>query len=175
LPSLRFDAAVARSGITYNGVAGAAAGSFPGSRWLANAGLAGLYEAGVLEIEPSAKVYAVREHEDAYLDSLGTQHDENNFSTGRASGGAKLAYPMAWGGMTTLAPYVGLYADYYFSSDNAAPLPSTQFIQGWAARLTTGLTYDFAGAQLSLGGELGGIGSQNFTTWAVRGRASVPF
>jgi hypothetical protein len=31
------------------------------------------------------------------------------------------------------------------------------------------------GAKVSVGGELGGLGSQNFTVWTVRGRASVPF
>jgi hypothetical protein len=31
------------------------------------------------------------------------------------------------------------------------------------------------GAKVMVGGEVGGLGSQNFTTWSVRGRASVPF
>jgi hypothetical protein len=52
----------------------------------------------------------------------------------------------------------------------------TQFVQGLAARTTAGLSYAAAGAaRVSVGGELGGLGSQNFTTWSVRGRASVPF
>jgi uncharacterized repeat protein (TIGR01451 family) len=175
-PGARFDAGLAYSGISYSGVSGAAAGSFPGHRWLATAGLTGTYRMQMLEIEPSAKVYAVWEHDDAYLDSLGTQQAENRFSTGRASSGVKVAYPMAWDVATTFAPYVGLYADYYFSSDNAAPLLPTQFVQGSAARVTAGLSYSGAGgAKVSIGGEVGGLGSQEFTTWSVRGRASVPF
>jgi hypothetical protein len=31
------------------------------------------------------------------------------------------------------------------------------------------------GAKILIGGEVGGLGSQNFTVWSVRGRASVPF
>jgi len=176
-PGVRFDAAVARSGISYNGASGTAAAAFPGNRWLGTAGLTGTYRTQWLEIEPSAKVYAVWEHDNAYLDSLGTQQAENRFSTGRASSGVKVAYPMRWDAMTTLAPYVGVYADYYFSSNNAeALLLPTQFVQGWAARVTGGLSYNVAGgAKVSVGGELGGLGSQNFTTWSVRGRASVPF
>jgi uncharacterized repeat protein (TIGR01451 family) len=95
-PGVRFDAAVARSGISYNGVSGTAAASFPGNRWLATGGLTGTYRTQWLEIEPSAKVYAIWEHDNAYLDSLGTQQAENRFSTGRASSGVKVAYPMLW-------------------------------------------------------------------------------
>jgi hypothetical protein len=175
-PGVRFDAAVGRSGISYDGVSGTAAASFPGNRWLASAGLTGLYRMAWLEIEPSAKVYAIWERDSAYIDSLGTPQPENTFSSGRASTGVKVAYPMYWDGVATLAPYVGLYADYYFSSDNAALLLPTQFVQGWAARTTAGFSYNVAGgARILVGGEFGGLGSQNFTTWSVRGRASVPF
>jgi hypothetical protein len=31
----------------------------------------------------------------------------------------------------------------------------------------------FGGANVSVGGELGGLGSNNFTTWIVKGRASA--
>ena len=50
-----------------------------------------------------------------------------------------MTYPSC-GGTTTLLPYVGLNADYYFFSDNAALLLPTQFVQGWAARTTAGLS-----------------------------------
>jgi hypothetical protein len=175
-PGVRFDAAVGRSGISYNGVSGTAAASFPGNRWLASAGLTGLYRTPWLEITPSAKVYAIWERDSSYIDSLGTLQAENTFSTGRASTGVKVAYPIHWDAATTVAPYVGLYADYYFSSDNAALLLPTTFVQGWAARTTAGISYNIAsGAKVLVGGEVGGLGSQNFTTWSVRGRASVPF
>ena len=175
-PSVRFDAAIGRSDISYNGVSGTAAATFPGTRWLASGGLTGTYRAQVFEIEPSARVYAIWEHDSTYVDSLGTLQGDNTFSTGRASAGTKVAYPMAWSPVTTLTPYVGLYADYYFSSDNAVLLLPTQFVRGWAARTTAGLGFNSAGgAKVSVGGELGGLGSQNFTVWTVRGRASVPF
>ncbi len=130
-PGVRLDAAVGRSGISYDGVSGTAAAAFPGNRWLASGGLTGTYTTRWLEIEPSAKVYAIWEHDSSYTDSLGTLQSENAFSSGRASSGVKVAYPMIWGTLATLSPYVGVYADYYFSSDNAALLLPTQFVQGW--------------------------------------------
>jgi hypothetical protein len=175
-PGVRFNAAVGRSGISYDGMSGTAAAAFPGNRWLASGGLTGTYRTPWLEIEPSAKVYAIWEHDSSYIDSLGTLQSENTFSSGRASSGVKVAYPMIWGTLATLSPYAGLYADYYFSSDNAALLLPTQLVQGWAARTTAGVSYNAAGgAKILVGGEVGGLGSQNFTTWSVRGRASVPF
>jgi hypothetical protein len=184
---LRFDGGIARSGIGYDGQSGTAAGTFPGQRWLVTSGLTGTYKtANGFEIEPSARVYALWEHEDAYLDSLGIQQGERTFSTGRASAGSKLTMPFAWTDTLRLAPYLGVYADYYFNKDDAAApaalagagnlLLPTEFIHGWSARLTGGLGIAAAGGtRLIVGGELGGLGSGQFITWTVRGRASVPF
>jgi hypothetical protein len=50
-----------------------------------------------------------------------------------------------------------------------------QWVQGWAGRVTAGLAYNINnGPKLSVGGELGGLGN-DFVTWSLRGRASVPF
>jgi Bacterial Ig-like domain (group 3)/IPT/TIG domain/Putative Ig domain len=181
--SIRFDAAVAYSGIGYDGTAGTAQGNFDGRRWLLSSGLTGNYQAYGFDIEPSAKIYALWEHENAYSDSLGTHQDDRNFATGRASGGVKLSYPLAWTDTIALAPYIGLYGDYYFTHDDAAtivavgalPLASTPLLDGWSARATAGFAARFAsGAAISVGGELGGIGSDT-RIWTYRARAAVPF
>lgn len=92
---IRFDAAVAYSGIGYDGTAGTAAGSFTGNRWLVTSGLTGTYSSHGVQIEPSARVYALWERENAYTDSLSTLQAARDFATGRASGGVKLSYPLA--------------------------------------------------------------------------------
>jgi hypothetical protein len=69
--------------------------------------------------------WALWEHENAYTDSLGTLQTERNFATGRASGGVKVSYPLAWSSTTNLAPYLGLYGDYYFSRDDATTVGLT--------------------------------------------------
>ena len=182
-PTLRYDAAVAYSGIAYNGTAGTAQGNFNGERWLVSTGLTGTYKAWGLTIEPSAKVYALWENEGSYVDSLGTQQANHDFSTGRASGGVKVIYPFAWSDGITLAPYAGIYGDYYFDQDDATaivaaggiPLASTPLLEGWSARIVAGLGAKLAnGATLAFGTEYGGIGS-DFQTWTLKGRGQLPF
>jgi hypothetical protein len=176
---IRFDAAVAYSGIGYDAMAGTAAGSFNGNRWLVTSGLTGTYNSYGVQIEPSARVYALWERENAYTDTLGTLQGARDFSTGRASGGVKLSYPVAWSATASLAPYVGIYGDYYFNSDSAGvpaggAIPFIVF-DGWSARAVGGLTAKFGnGAQIAVGGERSGIGG-NFGLWTYRARASVPF
>jgi hypothetical protein len=181
VPGLRFDAGVARSGVSYDGTAGTANATFPGQRWLLTTGLTGTYKtAPGFVIEPSAKVYALWEHEDAYTDNLGIGHPDRDFSTGRASLGAKAIYPWLTASSVTIAPYLGLYGDYYFNQDDAVSLGApnllpTEFVHGLSARVTSGLAVSLKdGKTLSFGGEYGGIGN-DFKVWSVRGRAAVPF
>jgi Autotransporter beta-domain len=182
-PNIRFTTAAAYSGITYDGSAGTATGNFDGNRWLLSTGLVGSYQLQRLQIEPSATVYALWEHENAYTDSLGTLQDDRTFFTGRASGGGRLIYPLEWTSTVTLAPYLSLYGDYYFNSDDAAvvalagaaPLASTPILDGWSARATGGIAARFhGGGTIAFGAELGGLGSST-QIWTFRGRGSVPF
>jgi Autotransporter beta-domain len=136
-PGLRFEASVARSGVSYHGFAGAdafgpaASGTFPGNRWVASTGLTGTYNLARWEIEPSAKVYALWERDSQFVESGGALVNAASFATGRASGGAKVAYPWYADARVAIAPYVGAYADYYFDNNGGAPLLlPTQFIRG---------------------------------------------
>ncbi|MFO1108830.1 MAG: Ig-like domain repeat protein [Bradyrhizobium sp.] len=178
---IRFDVAAGYSGIGYNGAAGLAAGNFSGNRWLVASGLTGTYDAFGLRFEPSARVYALWERENAYTDTLGTLQAARNFSTGRASGGMKVMYPIAWTATATLTPYAGLYGDYYFNTDDAAPviglagLPGGLVFDGFSARAVGGLSATLGGgAQVSVGFERSGLGG-DFALWGYRAAASVPF
>ncbi|HEX7925754.1 MAG TPA: Ig-like domain repeat protein, partial [Bradyrhizobium sp.] len=179
--TIRFDAGVSYSGIGYDGTAGTASGNFGGERWMVSSGLTGSYQGFGLQFEPSARIYALWEHESAYTDSLGTLQTARDFSTGRASAGVKVAYPVAWSSTVALAPYVGLYGDYYFNSDNATAalaasgLPGAVVLDGFSARAIGGVTARFAnGGQVALGAEFAGIGG-SASVWIYRARASVPF
>ena len=175
-PGLRSDASVARSGVSYEGASSTATASFPGNRWLGPGGLTGTYNMARLVIEPSSKVFMLWEHDNQYLDSQGVLQNSNSFSTGRACGGAKFIYPWYTDARVTIAPYVGSYVDYYFNNSGGQPLLlPTQFIQGFAGRVTGGVAYNITGGpKLSVDGELGWLGN-DFLTWSVRGRATLPF
>jgi hypothetical protein len=178
LPGMRFDAGFAQSLIDYNAAAGTATGSFTGSRSLVTSGLTGnYYFTPEWEFEPSARVYALWEKEGVYTDSLGTQQAANDFSSGRASVGAKLIYRWVYAN-ATFAPYAGIYADDYFNKSDAtaiAALPASA-MQGLSARLVGGvaITTDY-GIKFTTAGEFGGIGSGTFTNWSLRARGAVPF
>jgi Bacterial Ig-like domain (group 3)/Autotransporter beta-domain len=180
LPSVRFDLGIAHSDVSYDDQAGTATGSFPGHRWLVSSGLTGTYKPMKdFTVEPSARVFALWEHQKAYMDNLGTLQAERNFSTGRASAGARFSYVWHWSDTFRVIPYVGGYADYRFSSDDASTagllLPDV-VIEGWSARAIAGIAFVQAGgARFSVGGELGGIGASDYKTWSVVGRASLPF
>ncbi|WP_257164789.1 putative Ig domain-containing protein [Bradyrhizobium sp. SRS-191] len=181
VPTLRFDAAVAYSGIGYDGSAGTAQGNFNGQRWMLSSGLTGNYKLAGVVLEPSAKVYALWEHQNAYTDTLGTRQGTNDFASGRASSGLRAAYPVAWldSGLM-LTPFLGMYGDYYFNKEDANTLvanalASTPLLQGWSARFTGGLGIETAGgAGIGLGAEYGGIGG-NTRVWTFSARARVPF
>lgn len=183
IPTLRYDVAVTYSGIGYDGTAGTAQGNFNGNRWIFATGFTGSYSWANFNIEPSAKVYAIWERENAYVDSLGTQQAARTFSSGRASAGNRVSYPVPWLDSVLLVPYAGVFADYYFTQDDAAaivaaggiPLASTPLLQGWSARVTGGIGARLAGGTtVGFGAELGGIGS-NTQIWTFTGRARIPF
>jgi hypothetical protein len=175
--NLRFDAALGWTHLNYNATAGAATGSFTGSRWLASTGLTGTYKYNVYFIEPSAKVYALWESEQAWTDSLGTAQASRNFSAGRTALGAKVGRSFEASNGWTVTPNAGLYGDWRFQSDNALPTgtPVANIGTGWSGRVTAGLAAKAAGGcMVSLDGEYGGLGA-NYKIWTGNVRATVPF
>jgi len=62
----------------------------------------------------------------------------------------KVAYPWLWSASATVAPYAGIYADYYFNRDDAVPLAApnllpTEYVHGLSARVTSGIAVSIAG------------------------------
>jgi hypothetical protein len=177
-PDMRFDMMLGRSAIGYNDTAGTASATFRGVRWLASGGLTGTYEVRGFLLQPLAKLYALWERDDAYVDSLGIAQPSYSFSTGRASAGTRVSYPFAWSSATSFAPYSGVYGDYYFTGNQAAVagVPTIPLLlQGWSARVAAGLDMKFNnGGTIGFGGELGGLGSHtSVLTYKLRG--SLPF
>lgn len=163
-----FDAAVVGSALGYDITSGLATGSFDASRWLLTSGVTGEFELGDnLTISPSARVFALWEHQEDWVDSLATAHAARSFSNGTASGGANISWSWILSEDLTLQPYFGLFADYQFDSATA--------MTGLEGRVTGGLNFDANGsAAINLGAELGGLGSSQ-GTWALNAGVSGGF
>ena len=91
--------------------------------------------------------------------------------------GTKLTHVWHWSETAIFAPYIGTYADYYFTKDDGTTiLQLPEFLYGWSARLIFGVSLSkIGGGRFFLGGELGGLGSGNFSVWSVRGHTAIPF
>jgi hypothetical protein len=176
-PHWRADGMIGWSEIWYSALAGTTSGSFTGSRWLGSGSLTGDYRLAGLMFEPSTRIYMLQEGENAWTDSLGTTQASRDFSESRLSTGGKVMYPWQAAGIQ-ISPYVGSYADYRFSTDDALPVgvPFVGIKDGWSARATTGVTLSTGryGPSLSLGGELGGIGG-GYDIWSASARVNWPF
>ncbi len=174
----RADAMLGWTDMFYDGSAGTASGSFNGSRWLGSGGFTGNYGWNKFLLEPSARIYALWERDNSYTDTLGTLQPVNNFSASRVSVGDKISHPWQATPTWLVAPYVGLYTDYRFSTSTALPIaiPFVGVKDGWSERVTAGATFStgHAGPTLSLGGELGGLGA-GYDIWSANARADWPF
>ncbi len=174
---LRWDVLGAYTRLSYDASAGAASGSFDGNRVLLSTGLVGNHRMGALVVEPSARVYWLRESQEAWVDSLGAAQAARDFTAGRASAGGKIVYPWQSSPGTSIAPFAGLFADYRFSSDDALPVSPDQLglSDGWSLRAQAGLLMTFEGGmRASVEGELGGIGRDD-SVWSLMARGSLPF
>lgn len=175
--NLRFDAAVAWSNVDYSASAGAANGSFVGSRWLFSTGLTGTYGYGAYLLEPSAKIFVLRESQSEWTDSLGVLQASRKFTAGRSAFGSQIGRQFQLANGWTATPYAGLYADWRFSSDNAVPTatPVANISNGWSGRVTAGISTQVRnGVLVVLGSELGGLGT-DYKIWSGNVRAVVPF
>ena len=142
LPTLRLNATLAWSSISYDAAAGTASGSFVGHRWLASTGLTGSHRFGALIVEPSTKVFALWERQSEWTDSLGALQAEHDFSAGRVATGGRLIVPWQATADLTLSSDAGLYGDWRFGTDNAVPAgqPLVGIGNGWSGRVTGGLS-----------------------------------
>jgi hypothetical protein len=176
-PKLRLDGAIARTWLDYEATAGTASGDFDGTRWLFLTRLSGDHVTGRWTFTPSAEVFWLRETQDAYTDSLGTAQAKNSFTNGRANAGLQAAYAIPLSQRTTLSPYAGIYADYYFGmEDDGTALSVVGIGDGWAARATGGLTLSgIEGWSMTLGAEAGNLGGEGPEFWTGRLGGSVQF
>jgi len=177
----RFDAALGWTNLKYGSAVGADSGSFTGSRWRMTTELTGNYLFNGFLIRPSASAFVVWEHDNAWTDNVGNLTPDSNLSAGRTALGALATRPIiASGGWWIITPYAGVYADWVFKhnpDNNLVPAgpPIAVINDGWAGRVTAGLTgQGRMGTWFAFGGELGGLGA-GYKIWMANLRVGVPF
>jgi hypothetical protein len=163
------DAALVGTALGYEVSSGTATGQFDASRWLVTSGLTGEFELGDnLTISPSARVTALWESQEGWTDSLASEHAAKAFSDGTASGGVTFSGQWLLEDMPFL-PHFGLFADYRFDSAGGT---TTNGLEG---RVQAGVRVNLnASAAIDLGGELGGLGSEQ-RTWSLNAGDSGGF
>lgn len=176
-PRLRFDGAVAHSWLDYDASSGTADAEFDAGRWMFLTRLSGDRAYGRWTFTPSTEVFWLRETQDAYVDSLGTAQAKTSFTNGRANGGLQAAYAIPLSAATTLSPFAGLYADYYFGmEDDGTAVTEVGIGDGWAARATGGLAFTSThGWAVELGAEAGNLGGEGSEFWTGRLGGSMNF
>lgn len=176
LPSLRADASLIWSRIGYDAAAGSASGSYEGDRWIASAGLTGSLRWQQVTLEPSSRVFAVRERQEGFTDSLGTAQPDLAVTTGRVASGGRIIYPWAITPHWTLSPSLGAYADWRFGELETSSDTLVALADGWSGRITGGLTLlsGHGGLLVAFTGDVGGLGTG--TRFGIgRLRANWPF
>ena len=162
------DLAVVGSALTYRASSGAAAGEFNATRFIITSGIRGDFQLGEnLTVSPSARVFALWEGQEGWTDSLATDHAARSFANGTASGGLTFSGLGMQLGEMDLKPYLGLFADYRFDSETS----TASLVGRVSAGMSVGLSVS---ASLNIGGELGGLGSEQ-TTWSLNGGISGGF
>lgn len=168
MPGLRWDVVAGHTWSSYGAQAGAASGDFGGRRWMGATGVTGTVPVGVVTLEPSVSLQAMREDQSAWTDSRDVAHDANGFSSGSLSVGGRVIVPLTLAG-NTASIHGGTYADQGFSIGTGKSGGSL------SARLTGGLDLPFGtGGTVALNGQYGGLGS-NVHSWSLSAAAGQSF
>jgi outer membrane autotransporter protein len=171
---LRFDGQVSSTWLDYNVGSGAVTGKFDATRIIASGAVTGNYSAAGFMFEPSVRVTGTWEEQSAYVDSASTPHAAQSFNFGKVSSGVKVSKTFAMGEGATIAPFVGLYADYRFTS-GAGSAPVNAF-DGLSARATAGFNAKLnASTNLSLNGEVMGLGLDDALLWSLKMQLGIAF
>ncbi|MEQ1768810.1 MAG: Ig-like domain repeat protein [Devosia sp.] len=182
LEGLRLSGALGYSRLGYDVSAGDATGSFNANRFMATAGATGDVElGGGFRLKPAVNAFGMVENQDAYTDSDGTAQGTRQMANARVAAGAEVSYPIAVEG-ALVTPHAGLSAEVTSAGDAAGlsdpaidPSVTGSVAGGLTARASAGVnTVWGGGAQLSVSGELGGIGGKS-QNWSVDARLGAGF
>ncbi len=175
--NVQFDALAAYTYSDYDNRVGVTMGDFIAHRVTVGAQLKGRWEQDNFFIEPGVRVLYAEEDQDAYTDSTGVRQSSLTIKAGRVSVGPKIGYTHTTEDGETIRPWVSVRGEYDFSNQGNVPssgLPDLDDLL--SARVSAGVdatTKD--GLNISVQGDVSGLGSGEYTAYGGTARIDVPF
>lgn len=178
---VRASANVAYTASQYSSSSGSTRGSFDADRITLAFKLSGQYVmAGLVSsgfvLEPTVDFLFASERQDSFTDSSSVVHPDQTVTAGRLSVGPRLLFPEWNANGAQIRPWVAAAAEYDFSNQSIVPgseLPDVESMT--SLRLTAGTDGQIGPGQLSLRGDLFGLGSGEFTAYGASLAYQLPF
>ena len=175
--NVQFDALAAYTYSDYDNRVGVTSGDFMAHRVTVGARLKGRWEHDNFFIEPGVRLMYAEEDQNSYTDSAGVRQSSLTIKAGRVSIGPKIGYTHKTESGESIRPWVSVRGEYDFSNQNNAPtsgLPDLDDLL--SARVSAGVdatTRD--GINVSVHGDVSGLGSGEYTAYGGTARIDVPF
>ena len=173
--TVRTDGYLAYTRSDYDVRAGTTTGSFDANRFSLGINVYGSMPMDGFTIEPGIRFVYGSERQDAYTDSTGTAVVGRTVTAGRVSVGPKLIWDPIETGSGSFSPWLGGYYEYSFSNTNAVATTGLPNIgNSSSARFTAGVNTDLGAGVLTLSGEVGGLGSGDYTSYGGNVKLRIP-
>ncbi len=175
--SARLDVLAAYTYSDYDNRSGGTRGTFSADRITLAARLKGRWDVDGYFVEPALGVFYAHEDQDAYTDTAGVRHSGRTVKAGRVSLGPRVGYVLRAENGDTITPWISVKGEYDFS--NRANAPSSglpDFGDILSARISLGLDAHTAkGLSITVKGDVGGLGSGDYTSYGGSARVGMPF
>ena len=176
-PNLMFDALVAYTASDYDNVSGTTIGAFDAGRITVAAHLKGNVDwAGVI-VEPTIGLMYASEKQDAYTDNNTTVHAARTVTAGRLSVGPKFIFPKVTTDNGTSQFWFAAKGEYDFSNQDTSAASGLPDIGDVASgRVQAGIaSASDSGVNLSLQGDVSGLGSREFIAYGGTFKLGITF
>lgn len=169
--TIRAGAMVSYTASEYSSSSGTTTGSFAADRITVAFKVSGQYvltgqASSGFVLEPTADFIFARERQDGFTDSAAVVHPDQIVTAGRLSIGPRFLFPEWYSNGARIRPWVAAIAEYDFSNQSlvsGSELPDVESMT--SLRLTAGTDGRVGPGQLSLRGDLSGLGSGEFTAY----------
>ncbi|PCH46438.1 MAG: hypothetical protein COC23_04310 [Hyphomicrobiales bacterium] len=174
-PRVKIDGFASYTGSNYDIAFGTTTGKFDADRISAGMNLYGHIpmETYTLQTEFSALISS--EDQESYTDSAAAFHASQNFTVGRISVGPKILFNPIETASGSLSPWIAAKFEYDFSNNSAgsgSTLPDLGDVS--SGRLSAGFSAIMGSSRLDVSGEVGGIGSSEFTNYSGIAKITIP-